>query len=356
LATKYKWVDDDNIVRVRESVGRLSGGATGGAGALVGRGTTALLSDEETFTGNSIKASENTAGIVDLEVDVENLQKADGIKYSINIPEGVNNNPSYIWVRAKTCPTPESVADKIEVELRVECESQTQDYEIGSGDLIAVVNGLRDGQQLKCTNNGGDRCFQPGENVDLVLEVTAVDDEITDSIEFQFEFYGDQCRYNTDAKNPFDSSPDCGTPQNAVSFIAFCSELGDSLAQSSVMVAVQDSDGNNDPLEVGWETDSPVDYVVVKSGQNFTIYDYRNDNTSSGTVVSGGDQDADFYGRVSGGAKNGFTEDPGGSGTGNSASSVPCELAADIVGNGDFPDGGTSYKLEWNGNEFEEES
>ncbi len=331
--------------------------ATGGAGALVGRGTTALLSDKETFTGNSVQASESTAGVVDLEVDVENLQNADGIRYSINIPEGVNNNPSYIWVRAKTCPTPESVADDIEVELRVECESSTQ--EIGSGVLIDVVNGLRDGQQLKCTDNGGDRCFQPGENVDLVLEVTDVTDSITDPLEFQFEFYGDQCRYNTGAENPFDPLPDCGdtgtpTPQEAVSFIAFCSESGDSLALDpfSDMVMVQDSDGNDNPLEVDWETDSAVDYVVVKSGQNFTIYDYSDDsnNPSDGTVVTGGDPDADFYGRVSGGAKNGFGNAGtvgNNSGTGNSASSVPCELAADIVGDGDFPDAGTSYKLEW---------
>jgi predicted ribosomally synthesized peptide with SipW-like signal peptide len=342
--------------------------ATGGAGVLVGQGTTALFSDEETFTDNSIKASGSTAGIVDLEVDIENLQNADGTRYSISVPEGDNNNPSYIWVQAK-CPTPIGAAEDIEVELRVECGS-SQDYTIGSGELRDIVDSLRNGEILQCTDSDDDRCFQPGESVDLVLEVTDV--ETKSSLDFEFEFYGSQCRYNTGAENPFDPLPACDTPtptptpQNAVSFIAFCSESGDSLALNSAsdMITVKTTDGDSNPLEVGWETDSPVDYVVVKSGQNFTIYDYADTNNEpdDGTVVTGGDSAADFYGRVYGDKNNGFTDESTGSGTNsgsaNNASSVPCELAADIVGNGDFPDGGTSYKLEWNedDNEFKGDS
>ncbi len=309
---------------------------TGGAGAVGGIGTGAFFSDEESFTNNGITASKSVAGTVDLEVDVASLSDAEGVKYSVNLPEGVNNNPSNVWVRAETCP-PDS-ADHIDVKVQLVCDGHSQ--LIAEGTLKDVLEALRQGTKLECDGS----CFQPGESADLELEVTDVRPGAQSGIEFVFEFYAEQCRYNTDVDNPFDPLSDCeetDTSGKAISFIAFCSESGETLNPDITAI---NSEKDGEPTSVDWTTDAGVDYVVVKSGQNFTIYDYN--GADSGTATTGGDPDADFYGRVSGGAKNGFSEGADGPGSGNNASSVPCELAADIVGDGDFPDGGTSTKLE----------
>ena len=341
--------------------------AAGGAGALGGRGTTALLSDRETFTNNSIQASASTAGTVEIEVDVDSINNALGIVYSINLPEGANNNPSYIWVQVIECPTPTGNLENIDVELRVECESQSSSYIVATGSLLEVVNELRGagGKQLLCSDTEAQRCFEPGGDVDVVLEVTNVDGDITNKIEFEFEFYGEQCRYNLGSESPYTVLDDCNggtsTPGKAISWIAFCSsDTGSTLSPVIDIISEDDAD---DPTSVDWSTTDPVDYVIIKSGQNYTIYDYDEDSGSTeGTATSGGDPDADFYGRVSGGAETGFGNTSGTTfantpGNGNSASANPCELAADIAGDGDFPDDGTSRKLEWDedNDEFIEE-
>ena len=346
--------------------------AAGGAGALGGRGTTALLSDRETFSNNSIQGSASTAGIVDLEVDVGSINDALGIVYSINLPEGINNNPSYIWVQVNKCPIPTGHLENIGVDLRVECASQPSPYVIISGSLLDVVNELREsgGEQLLCSDTEDQRCFEPGDDVDVVLEVDRVDEAISGTIEFEFEFYGEQCRYNDGSESPFTPLDPCdggtSTPGQAISWIAFCSLKSDLSASMNVVT----TDDDDDPTSVDWSTTHPVDYVLIKSGQNYTIYDYGEDSDrTEGTVTSGGDPDADFYGRASGGAASGFGNTPSStfgndSGTGNtfgntpgnnSVSSNPCELAADVVGDGTFNDG-TSLKLEWDGNEFNEDN
>jgi predicted ribosomally synthesized peptide with SipW-like signal peptide len=76
--------------------------SAGGVGAIVGQGTAALFSDEETFTSNAIEVSNNVAGVVDINVEIE--ADDDDIVYSISLPEAgttdvgntknINNNPS----------------------------------------------------------------------------------------------------------------------------------------------------------------------------------------------------------------------------------------------------------------------
>lgn len=306
--------------------------ATGGVGAIVGHGTTALFSDEETFTNKSIDASGSAAGVVDLELDIEDLQNADGIKYSLSIPDDGNNNPSYIWVRAKTCPTPIDAADEIQVELRVECASST--YTIDSGYLIDVVDSLRTGEVLRCFTSDGDNCFEPGETVDLVLEVTDVQTDSSVDFEFKFEFYANQCRYNTGAESPWDEDDvieACYTSDTkAISWVAFCSD-GDALDADDIVeltpTVYKDAD-NTEPIQVEWESKVDVDTVVLKTG-----------NMKAGDGI----ENFDVTGALQEGtARVGHGSDPG---TAQSNSS-PC------------PNDESGPKFEWNENEqsFEEDS
>ena len=306
---------------------------SGGAGALTGRGTTGLYSDGELFTNNSVTASTSTAGVVDLDVAVDSLGDADGLVYTVEVPDLANNNPSYIWVQPVTCPDPIDAADDVNVELRVECPDSDETVTIAEGTLRGVIDGLRTnaGEPLRCSGETA-RCFEPGENVELVLEVTG--SGTTEDFAFELEFYAEQCRYNSGATTPFDSLAQCDTgdettPAKGISWIAFCS--GSDVALAPTIHDPGDFDDDGAPRSLTWETDAGVKYVVVKSGQNFTIYDYSGGSTTTDTVTTGGNDDADFYG-----------SEPS-----DSRSSDPCELAAEKFGSGSFSSSGTSVKLEW---------
>jgi len=307
---------------------------SGGAGALTGRGTVALFSDEELFTNNSVTTSASTAGVVDLDVAVDSLGDADGLIYTIEVPDLANNNPSYIWVQPVTCPDPIDAADDVDVDLRVECPDSGDTVTIAEGTLREVVDGLRTnaGEPLRCSGETP-RCFEPGENVELVLEVLSSD--TTEDFAFELEFYAEQCRYNTEATTPFDSLAQCDTgdettPAKGISWIAFCSE-SEATLDPDILATSDFDDDDGAPRSLEWETEDEVDYVVAKSGQNFTIYDYSGGSTTTDTVTTGGNDDADFYGSESS----------------NNRSSNPCELAAEKFGSGSFPDNGPSVKLEW---------
>ena len=329
--------------------------AAGGAGALGGRGTTALLSDRETFTNNSIQASASTAGTVEVDVGVSEVSDPVGVKFSVDLPGG-NNNPSYIWVQSKDCP--DGNLEVINVELRVECG--TTSNTIATGSLLEVINELREGVQLRCSTD--ERCFDPGESVELILEVTSVTDESNfandeqvfgnnnsnpDKIELNFEFFAEQCRYNDSSTRPFDSKTSCSSGEEGngggkgISFIAFCSNSGNDLSANITNINSTTDDGQ--PNSVDWSTEESVDYVITKSGQNFTVYDYTNDPQNNGTAITGGGNNEDYYVNAD-----------------NSMSSSPCELAADIVndgendGDGNFS--GESIKLEDDKNEIEVEN
>jgi len=335
--------------------------AAGGAGALGGRGTTALLSDRETFTNNSIQASASTAGTVELDVGVSEVSDPVGVKFSVDLPGG-NNNPSYIWVQSKDCP--DGNLEVINVELRVECG--TTSNTIATGSLLEVINELREGVQLRCSTD--ERCFDPGESVELILEVTSVTDESNfandeqvfgnnnsnpDKIELNFEFFAEQCRYNDSSTRPFDSKTSCSSGEEGngggkgISFIAFCSNSGNGLSPDITNI---NSTDDGQPNSVDWSTEESVDYVITKSGQNFTVYDYRSDPRDSGTAITGGDNNEDYYVNVDNSNNSNNSN--------NSMSSSPCKLAADIAndddgvidGDGNFS--GESIKLEDDENEI----
>ncbi|TKX55670.1 hypothetical protein EXE44_16100 [Halorubrum sp. SS7] len=301
---------------------------TGGAGALTGRGTAAIFTDEETFTNNALTASTSSAGVVELDVTVDSLDSADGLNCTISVPDLTNNNPSYIWVQPATCPEPIDEAEQVDVELRIDRDGGDS-VVIVAGTLKSVINELREdeGAVLRSVNDDP-RCFEPGESVDLVLEVIS---SATDAdFDFELEFYAEQCRYNTGTSTPFPSLGSCGgtTTQtvNAISWIAFCSENN---ADLDPIPEINATDGD-EPTSVDWKTESDVDYVTVKSGQNFTVYNYSDSSsTTDGTVMSGNDGGADYY----------DTDPP------NNVSSTPCNLVEKV--DGSPSDIETSVKLDW---------
>jgi len=348
----------DKPLSRRQVLGALA--TTGSAGALVGTGTGALFTDKETFTDNGIRASSSVAGVVDIEVDAAPLEEETGYTYEINLPEDVNNNPAYIWVRTLECPKPAQLAAATTIDVSIkECDSEGALPDEDSA--LSVFNDLREGALL-C--KGNDPCLQTDGSRTLEVKVKGVEDGYTGPggpLEFTLEFYGQQCRYEPDPENPFDDAaviPDCEEPPKVdgkgISFIAFCAKDADTEPDATV-TAVTARNDENEPTRATWETDIPVDYVVVKSGPYYTIYNYSGDGgTTSGTVMTGDDPGANDYGKASsftcpdnnenGNGNNGNNGNNSDNADGGVAS-CPCALADEKVG-GDNGFDGTSTKLE----------
>jgi hypothetical protein len=348
----------DKPLSRRQVLGALA--TTGSAGALVGTGTGALFTDEETFTDNGIRASTSVAGVVDIEVDADPLEKETGFTYEISLPEGVNNNPAYIWVRTLECPEPAQLAEATTIDVSVTgCDSEGALPSEGSA--LSVLNDLREGALL-CKSD--DPCLQTDGTRTLEVKVKGVENEYTGPdgpLKFTLELYGQQCRYELDP-DPFDDAaviPTCEEPPKVdgkgISFISFCAKDVDERPNATV-TAVTARNDENEPTRATWETNIPVDYVVAKSGPYYTIYDYSGDGgTTSGTVMTGDDPDA-YYGKASsftcpdknnngngnnGNGNNGNNSDNADGGV----ASCPCALADAKVGDGNGFDG-MSTKLE----------
>jgi len=330
----------DNQLSRRQVLGALA--TTGGAGAIVGTGTGALFSDEETFTDNGIRASESVAGIVDMEVTATVLDDGNGVTYHITVPEDGNNNPTYLWFRAG-CPDPLELGCATEIEVRVECDGT--EVVVARGSARDVLDALRNGTLL-CSGDAA--CVQPGETRTVEIEVVENPGPGYDGpegpLEFDLEFYGEQCRYDTGAENPFDDPIDdnCKSCVDELSYVAFCAEGADEIPEPEITeVNARNDDG---PTSVDWTINNGVDidYVVAKTGQGgsneeYIVYDYSggSEPKTNGTAAVG-DDEADFLGDendVDGYKRNGDVNQD------------PCQFAKDALGQGTF-NHGKSAKLE----------
>jgi hypothetical protein len=291
----------DNQLSRRKVLGALA--TTGGAGALVGTGTGALFTDEETFTDDGIRTSTSVAGTVDLEIDDTVPDDRDEVIYDVELPDGGNNNPAYVWFRAD-CPEEKELdlACATSITVEVECDGKT--VPVASGSVRDVFNALRNGRLL-C---GGDTaCLEVGEIQTLEIRITDVEeyDGDADTLTFDLEFYGEQCRYNTGTKNPFDDRGECDEcpdPRQELSYVAFCAEGADEKPEPEITeVNARNDDG---PTSVDWTINNGVDidYVVAKTGQGgsneeYIVYDYSDpsESVTNGTAAVG-DDDADFLG------------------------------------------------------------
>jgi predicted ribosomally synthesized peptide with SipW-like signal peptide len=331
----------DKPLSRRQVLGALA--TAGSAGALVGTGTSALFTDEETFTNNSIEASESAAGVVDLSVSSHSVSH--GLEYHIELPDGqadVTNNPAHIWLRA-ACPVPAALACAMYVSIEIECDGHWK--EVAHGFAIDVFDELRAGILL-CPD---DPCLEPGATRKLRVEPGGVHlgnwwayGKPHSPLEVDLEFYGEQCRHGTAADNPFGqpldgpcTCPGSSTDRQAISYIEFCAE--DASTDPHVVTSVNARDDDGDPTSVDWHVENGVDidYVVVKSGANtpYTVYKYDS-GTTSGTAAVGGS--GKFTGEA--GGVSGYSG-PGG------ANQNPCQFAKDAVGDsGQFD--GRSTKLE----------
>jgi hypothetical protein len=289
----------------------------GGAGSLVGGGTgafvtNALFSDSETFAGNTIQTSENVGGVVDMDVTLEELDGEDGVRYRISLPEatsGSKNNPAYIWLRTLTCPEPEGLAERILIAPKISYDGGDSYYEI-FGETKSVqeaLNGIRTGINLG--QWADEPCLQPGDEWLIEVPVESVEPEQSNSgnngnsgnsggstkgepqLDFELEFHGQQCRYQSGSENPFEPSSviaDCDSDdgKNAISFIAFCAGETDltGAIESGDLTVTKSKDGG-EPLAVEWESDEAVETVVVKAGRN--IENFYIDGSKQGTVEVG---------------------------------------------------------------------
>lgn len=326
----------DKPLSRRQVLGALA--TTGSAGALVGTGTGALFTDEETFTDNGIRASESVAGVVDMEVTDTVPDDGNGVTYDITIPDAENNNPAYLWFRTG-CPGEGELelACATSITVEVECDGETT---VASGSARDVLDTLQNGTLL-C---GGDAaCLEPGETRTLEIKITGVDeyDGDEETLTLDLEFYGEQCRYDTGAENPFDESGGCeecpepGADRQAISYIEFCAEGASDAPEPTLTVNATNNDGETTSVNWTVENGVDVDYVVVKSGEEipYTVYKYSSGTQSGTATVGGSEKFTGGAGKVSG------YSGPGG------ANQNACQFAKDAVGDSGQFDGG-STKLE----------
>jgi predicted ribosomally synthesized peptide with SipW-like signal peptide len=352
--------------------------AAGGAGALGGRGTTALLSDRETFTNNSIQGSASTAGVINMDVSVGLPDDREGVRYQITLPDSGSspgtNNPAYIWLRTVQCPEPVQLANRVKVEVTVSYDGGETSTSLQEGSIRDVLDKYRTGIHLG--QFADDPCLQLGDEWLVDIEATNVesssDSDFANSSDvfandesfgnqntfansntpeessgsgndgqlfFQLEFYGQQCRYQTGSNYPWDDSDVIDSCKNngdakAISFIAFCGESG-------MNPSISNTDPGVEPTSANWETDADVRYVSVKSGNNWTIYDYRNQTKTDGTVETGDDPDAEFFGYIS--PKGG-------------TASEPCDVAARRISeNSEFNGEWSKFEYDEDNDKFEKE-
>lgn len=272
----------------RQMLASLAGAS--GIGAGLGSGTAAVVSDEAVFPLGSItsgrleidvaRAGGNATGSGGAaEISLNDLQPEGTVDLSVSMPElpGGSNNPARIWLGVR-CPIETALTRALEVTVRRRnCQSGCTEFE---GTLSDLAGGVA------IEAPGGD-CLQPEETVELGVDFGLSDFEGTGSGTVVLEVVGTQCRNGGSARNPFDGNVGCGTessqPRSAISFVGFCSsEAGPIEPTFGGETWLFDGVGS-----VEWSTETPVDFVVVKAGRTFTIYDHSGYPRTEGEVFSG---------------------------------------------------------------------
>jgi hypothetical protein len=200
-------------------------GTAGGASAFLGSGASALLTDEESFSNNSIQVSTSVAGELELdvrpnpnetEVSFLNNETITMPGWDVLLPDTSGNTPAYVWLGLKNCPTPPDCAEKIYPTLSVECNGETEKLLNNDKNLIEFANELRSGIPLDpdcdTTVSGQQACFDKGQEVRVIFE-WGVQGPVGDcsgvQIPLEFEFHAKQCRYNDGSDNPFPEVKSC---------------------------------------------------------------------------------------------------------------------------------------------------
>jgi hypothetical protein len=324
---------EDDLTR-RQILAGITGAS--GVGVAVGTGTAALTSDSFDFSGSTMQA-----GVLDLDVSWATngdqgtstgspavpvtLSKSDStqrVRLGVSAPDHRGtNNPLVPWMRAR-CPPDESLARSVEVSIRyADCRVDCALFE---GSLRELVEGVAlDPDADGSVTPGEQRCLRAGESIELVMDVSLDWFERSDRTTFVLDFVGVQCRGTDRSEAPFSVPEECTESPDeppAISFIAFCSDTeGAFEGDTTTRIDATDWKSADEPLGVEWQTESVVDFVVVKAGRVFTVYDFRDDAVDSQYAAP---FDVD--------AETSLTD------AHQRWASRPCELAADAVGATDY--------------------
>lgn len=278
-------------------------GTAGGAGALTGTGTAALLSDELSFE-NSVTAgaidlrvdwdvdgdgSGTSEGTATIDVDLTEENRTGRATLDAVLPDDGSNNPAYGWMRL-ACPEITELVTELDVDLYYECGDRTESLVPDTAEtLCEVANALRNGIPLdpRCITDvqlGDQQCLQPGDPVRIVLEWELGENyEGDDQTSLEFSFFGRQCRHRDGTDDPYPEVPECDCPTGpAISWVAFCAEDGTSFTadQFEFDVAV-------DTLYLKSAPDN-LDTVVLKYASYIRVFEnpsvpgtYETDRDSS---------------------------------------------------------------------------
>jgi hypothetical protein len=200
--------------------------AAGGAGAIAGQGTGALLRDSEGAGGGL------TAGLVDLTVAYwqgdpasADLNDPDGVAdgprlalpvripddgtegrtlLRFSLPESARgvNNPASLWLRAD-CPRQTTLAELLGVRLRYSDADGTPGPLIDAGSLREVAEGLRTGRRLDGNGDPADGVDCLTDDLFVLVEYDLQGYVGSETVEFALDVAAIQCRNSDPDRNPF---------------------------------------------------------------------------------------------------------------------------------------------------------
>jgi hypothetical protein len=302
----------------------LYGLAAGGIGAGSGAVSAAMLSDTEAFTGNLLSSGEvdlktcweNKDDSSDCTPDdgspqidlgsVSNVGEGGSGLIRVELPKNDGNNPAWVCLRT-SCP---SDASGLEEKLTVrvwrdeDCDAERDSDEelLAFGSLCEVLTTLNDGILIDGDTSTPDSDpFGPGDEACIGFEWYLSETLGTDeSVDIDFELRATQSRSTTpeDVCQPEDCNVTCdGTSTSkGISFVCFCQDGGiTGNPITSISTAKLNTDG--EPVAVDWESDEPIDTVVIKTGPGpDALYNFPVGGATFGTT----ELDTDTQSPVSG--------------------------------------------------------
>jgi hypothetical protein len=294
--------DDDSRISRRTL---LYGLTTAGIGAGTGV-TAATLSDTEPFGGNLLSSGEvdlktcwenknddNCKPVDDSpQVDIGSVSKGDAGSGLIRVKNDGNNRA---WVCLRTpCPSDNSGLEEdldVTVWRDEDCNAEVNDATPltsgASGTLGEVLTTLHEGVLIDGDLSTSDPDpFKPGDEacIGFKWKLTGELNE-DDSVNVNFEFSATQSRSTTPQDVCQPKTP-CGGPSESkgISFVAFCSSGGfTGNPITSFSTAKRNTGG--EPVAVDWESDEPVDTVVIKTGPGpDALYNFPVGDATFGTT------------------------------------------------------------------------
>lgn len=281
--------EDSNITRRMLLYGLAAAGIGAGSGAVTG----ATLSDTETFTGNLLSSGE-----VDLKTCWENVndssactpddddpridlgevsQMGDGGSGLIRVELPDGNNPAWVCFRTSCPGDAAGLEEKLTVRVwrdeNCGADRETDEKLLALGSLCEVLTTLNDGILIDGDTSTSDPDpFEPGDEVCIGFEWYLSETLGTDdSVDIDFDFRATQSRSTTpegvcQPETPCSVTCDESSESKAISFVCFCRDSGFDGQEPITSISTAKLNTDGEPVAVDWESDEPVDTVVIKTG------------------------------------------------------------------------------------------